>query len=158
MIDVPRDDIVMMLEAGYMYLAMRQFKEAKKVFEGICALVPKHDVPQVALANVYFAQHKFLESVRVLKQTIKERPESAFAHAYLGESQLFYGKKEEAIQSLKLASELDQKGKSGDFARSLLELIQQGYDPVELRKKFKEAEDKNNPKKLAEKKEKIKGK
>lgn len=137
MIHVAREDIITMLEAGYMYLAMRNFKNARQVFEGVCTLVPGHDVPQVALANVYFAQHKFLESVRLLKNTVKERPDSAFAYAYLGESQLFYGKKDEAITHLKKASELEPEGKSGDFARSLLQLIAQGYDPVELRKAIK---------------------
>lgn len=138
MIHVPREDIITLLEAGYMYLAMKNFKNARQVFEGVCALVPKHDVPQVALANVYFAQHKFLESTRVLKNTIKDRPDSAFAHAYLGESQLFYGKKDEAVANLKKASELEPQGKSGDFARSLLQLIDEGYDPVKLRKAIKE--------------------
>ena len=138
MIDVPRDDMVVMLEAGYIYLAMKKFTEAKKVFEGVTTLVPKHDIPQVALANVYFAQGKFLESIRTLKQALKDNPQSAFAWSHLGESQLFYGKRDEALESLKKASHFEPKGKSGDFARALIELIDQGYDP----KKFKKAHEK----------------
>lgn len=133
MIHVQRDDLVVMLEAGYIYLAMQKFQEAKDVFEGISTLVPSHEVPQVALSNVYFAQAKFLESIRTLKAALKGHEDSAFVWAHLGESQLFYGKKSEAIESLNKASTLEPKGQSGDFARSLLKLIDEGYDPKKLR-------------------------
>lgn len=132
MIDVPRDDIVLMLEAGYIYLAMGKFSEAKQVFEGISALTPKHEVPHVALANVLFAQKKYLPAIRSLKEAIKLNPQSAFAHAHLGEAMLFYGKKDEAFKELNHASELEPTGKAGDFARSLIQLINQGFDPNNL--------------------------
>lgn len=134
MIDVERDDLVLMLEAGYIYLAMTKFKEALKVFEGVTLLAPKHDVPQVAVANVLFAQGKYLESIRLLKKAIKDKPDSAFAYSHLGESQLFYGKQEEAQESLKKAIELEPTGKSAEFAQSLLDLMAEGYDPVAYRK------------------------
>lgn len=149
MIDVPRDDLVMMLEAGYIYLAMRKFKEAREVFEGVATLAPKHDIPQVALANVYFGQAKFLESIRTLKQALKDNPGSAFAMSHLGESQLFYGKRDEAYESLRKASELEPTGKSGDFARSLIKLMDEGYDPKGLREAHKRAEAKLKAEKRA---------
>ncbi|MBF0106319.1 MAG: tetratricopeptide repeat protein [Deltaproteobacteria bacterium] len=140
MIDVPREDIVVMLEAGYIYLAMKRFKEARTLFEGICELAPKHDVPLVAVANVYFAMAKYIEAIRVLKNTIKYNPKSAFAHAHLGEALLFYGKRDDAKEILEKASQLepDKSGQSGEFARSLIELINLGYDPLKYKKIFKE--------------------
>ena len=139
MIDVPKDDVIVMLEAGYIYLAMKKFKEARAVFEGIAELAPKHDIPQVALSNVFFTQGKYLEAIRVLKNAIKDNPKSAFAYAHLGEAQLFYGKRDDALESLKTSSDLEpgKDGKSGVFARSLIDLINMGYDPVEFRKAFK---------------------
>lgn len=136
MIHVERDDLVILLEAGYIYLAMRKFTEAKKIFEGVSVLAPKHDIPIVAIANVYFAQTKFLEAIRTLKKAIKCNEKSAFAYSHLGEAQLFYGKKDEALQNLETACRLDFKGKSGEFARSLIDLIKAGYDPKEFRKKY----------------------
>ncbi|MBU0505189.1 MAG: tetratricopeptide repeat protein [bacterium] len=140
MIDVPREDIIVMLEAGYIYLAMKKFKEAKHIFEGICELAPKHEVPRVGVANVFFAQGKYLEAIRILKKTITDNPDSAFAYAHLGEAQLFYGKRKEAQSNLTKASELDSgdDGKSGEFARSLLGLMDMGYDPREFKKVFKQ--------------------
>lgn len=136
MIDIPRDDLVVMLEAGYIYLAMRKYKEAKQVFEGVLALAPKHDIPQVALANLYFAQSKFLEAIRTLKKAIKDNPNSAYAYAHLGESQLFYGKKEEAMASLQKALEIDEEEKVKEFTESLIQLIETGYDPKAYKKVF----------------------
>lgn len=133
MIDVPRDDLVLMLEAGYIYLAMGKFSEARQIFEGLTALAPKHEVPHVAVANVLFAQKKYLPAIRTLKDAIKLNAKSAFAHAHLGEAYLFYGKKEEALQELGVASKLEPKGKAGDFARSLADLIGQGYEPAKYR-------------------------
>jgi tetratricopeptide (TPR) repeat protein len=138
-IDIPRDDVVVMLEAGYIYLAMKKFKEAKELFEGVCTLTPKHDVPQVALSCVYFTQTKFMEAIRILKQAIKDNPKSAFAYSHLGESQIFYGKREEAYESLRKAVALDPKGKSGEFAKSLIQLLDTGYDPKEYREAYKKA-------------------
>ncbi len=139
MIDVPRDDLVLMLEAGYIYLAMGKFNEARQIFEGVIALAPEREIPRVALGNVLFAQKKFLAAIRILKEALDINSKSAFAHAHLGESLLFYGKKEQALEELNAASKLEPNGKAGDFARSLMQLINMGYDPVRLKDEAKKA-------------------
>ena len=133
-IDIKKEDLRLLLEAGYIYLAMGRFKEAKEVFEGIHVLTPEHEVPKVALGNVLFAQKKYLPAIRALKEAVVLNEKSAFAHAHLGEAYLFHGKKEKAMEALDTAIELESKGKAGDFARSLKELIEMGYDPIELKK------------------------
>lgn len=129
MIDLSTEDLRLMLEAGYLYLAMHRNKEAKEVFEGVCALAPESDVPLVALGNAFFIEKKYDEAIKFYRKALKTNPNSSFALAYLGESLFFHKKKEEAIQSLEQASKIDPHGKSGDFARSLLNLIRKGYDP-----------------------------
>ncbi len=135
MIDVPTEDLRLMLEAGYLYLAMQRFKEAKEVFEGVCMLAPESDVPLVALGNVSFVETKFEEAVKTYKKALALVPGSAFAKAYLGEALFFNNKKSEAKAVLEEASTMDPHGKSGDFARSLLELIEKGFDPQMKEKK-----------------------
>lgn len=129
MIDVPTEDLRLMLEAGYLYLAMKRLKEAKQVFEGVCTLAPESDVPLVALGNVYFGENNFEEAIKIYKKALTLVPASAFAKAYLGEAYFFYGKKEESCKILKEASHTDPHGKSGEFARSLLDLIEKGFNP-----------------------------
>jgi tetratricopeptide (TPR) repeat protein len=129
MIEVPTEDLRLMLEGGYLYLAMRRFKEAKEVFEGVSALAPESDVPLVALGNVYFVETQFDQAIKIYKKALDLVPKSAFAKGYLGEALFFSNKKDEAVETLEAASKMDPHGKSGDFARSLLELIRKGFNP-----------------------------
>ena len=89
----------------------------------------------MALANVLFAQRKYLPAIRTLKEAIRLNAKSAFAYAHLGEAFLFYGKRDEALKALQVASKLELRGKAGDFARSLTHLMSEGYDPTKYPKK-----------------------
>jgi tetratricopeptide (TPR) repeat protein len=129
MIDVPTEDLRLMLEGGYLYLAMKRFKEAREVFEGVCALAPESDVPLVALGNLHFVESKFDQAIKTYRKALEQVPKSAFAKSYLGEALFFNKKEEEGIKVLEEASKMDPHGKSGDFARSLLDLIRKGFNP-----------------------------
>ena len=129
MIPVPSEDLRILLEAGYLYLAMQKYKEAKEVFEGVVILAPKSEVPLVALGNVYCVQGKFEQAIKTYEEALEIDPKSAFAIAYLGEALFFHGKAELSKQTLEKAAKIDPNGKSGDFARSLLELIKKGFVP-----------------------------
>ncbi|MCE9624513.1 MAG: tetratricopeptide repeat protein [Deltaproteobacteria bacterium] len=130
MIQVPSEDLRILLESGYLYLGMQRYKEAKEVFEGVVVLAPKSEVPLVALGNVYCVQAKFEQAIKTYKEALDLDPKSAFAMAYMGEALFFKGDKEKAVEALDKASKLDPDGKSGDFARSLLDLIKKGFTPV----------------------------
>jgi tetratricopeptide (TPR) repeat protein len=129
MVSVEREDLVVLMEGGYLLLRMGRFDAAREVFEGVSVLAPKTEVPHVAAGSVFFAQMKYDQAVQHYKKALSLNPESAFAQAYLGESLYFKGKKEEAVLALEKASQLDPNGKSGDFARALLEAIKNGYAP-----------------------------
>ena len=123
MIQVPSEDLRILLEAGYLYLGMQRFKEAKEVFEGVVVLAPKSEVPLVALGNVYCVQGKFEQAIKTYHEALEIEPESAFAVSYLGEALFFKGEKEKAVETLEKASKMDPEGKSGDFARSLSAVV-----------------------------------
>ncbi|MBF0493134.1 MAG: tetratricopeptide repeat protein [Deltaproteobacteria bacterium] len=131
MISFETENLRIMLEAGYLYMAMKRFKEAREIFEGVCLLAPSSDVPMVALGNVSFVESKFEEAIKVYKKALELVPDSAFAKAYLGEAYFFNQQKEEAVKYLEEASKLDAHGKTGEFSRSLLDLIRKGFNPNE---------------------------
>jgi len=135
MIQVPSEDLRILLESGYLYLGMQRFKEAKEVFEGVVVLAPKSEVPLVALGNVHCVQGKFDQAIKTYKEALEIEPKSAFATAYLGEALFFRGDKEKAVEALEKASKMEPDGKSGDFARSLLDLIKKGFTPAVAPKK-----------------------
>lgn len=134
MVPMSREDLIIIMEAGYIYLGMLRYKEAREVFEGVSALVPESEVPIVALGNVYFCEKKFDVAIRTYQTALKKKDSSAFAHAHLGEALFFKGKKMEALKELSTAIGLDPAGKSGNFAKTLKEAIDGGFDPHHVKK------------------------
>lgn len=122
-VDVSTDDVVFLMEAGYIYLNMGRFKEAKEIFEGVIEMRPESDVPRVALGNVFHAQGKFLDAAKVHRDTLKDMPSSSRAHAGLAECLIFQKKTDEALTELKKAVELDPTGEVSNYARTLIEAI-----------------------------------
>jgi tetratricopeptide (TPR) repeat protein len=137
MISVSSEDMRILMEAGYLYLGTHRYKEAQEVFEGVVVLVPKSEVPLVALGNVFCVQGEFDRAIKTYEKALEVEPKSAFAKAYLGEALLFKGDQASSMKTLEEASRLDPDGKSGDFARSLIDLIKKGFspDPTLLKKK-----------------------
>jgi len=129
MIDIDRKYLVIMMEAGYIYLGMQKFKEAYQVFEGVVALAPDSDIPLVALGGVDFCVGKFASAIKWYKKALKVDSTSIFAKVYIGESLFFSGRKDEAVKILKEVGQEDPQGGAGDFARALLDAIAQGFTP-----------------------------
>lgn len=128
MISIDRNNMAVMMEAGYVYVGMKRFKEARDVFAGIAVLVPDSEVPHVALGNVDFCEGKLLSAVKHYHQALKVDPESMFAKVYLGEAFLFMGKRTEAFELLQEVAKKDKTG-AGDFARALLSAVKKGFSP-----------------------------
>ncbi len=128
MIEISREHLGVMMEAGYIYIGMRRFKEARSLFEGLIVLAPESDVPLVALGNVDFCEGKLPRALKNYKQALKIDPESFFAKIYLGEALLFDGKRDEAMALIKEVAKEDSGG-AGEFARALLDAVKAGFDP-----------------------------
>ena len=121
-LNVSKDEIGVLMEAGIVYRDSRRFAEAREVFEGVRALLPKSDAAQVALGTVAFQQGDFEGAERQYKMALELDPRSAYAYAHLGELSIFRKDKQKAAEYLKQAVKLDPHGSFGKFARSLQEL------------------------------------
>jgi tetratricopeptide (TPR) repeat protein len=122
-VDVSTDDVIFLMEAGYIYLNMGRFTEAKEIFEGVVEVRPDSDVPRVALGNVFHAQGKFLDAAKVHRETLKDIPSSARAHAGLAECLIFQKKTDQALDELKKAVELEPGSDVANYARTLMDAI-----------------------------------
>ena len=127
MIHLDRKYLQVLMEAGYVYLGMRRFKEAREIFEGLVAIAPESDVPHVAIGNVDFCENKVDKAIKRYRQALKLDPASVFAKVYLGEALVFAGKKDEGV---KLLSEVKKTGQGGaaEFATAL-DAIKGGFEP-----------------------------
>ena len=128
MISMDHQHLAVMMEAGYIYMGMQRFSEARELFEGLAVLAPESEVTLVALGNVDFCEGKLKKAQRHYVQALKIAPESVFAKVYLGEALFFAGKEEEALVLLTEVAKADAGG-AGDFARALLEAIAKGFRP-----------------------------
>ena len=127
-----REHLGLMMEAGYVYLGMQRFKEARDVFEGVASMAPDSEIPLIAVGSVDFCQGKFTNAIRRYKKALKLNPESVYALAYMGEALFFMGKKNEAVRQLEEVSKMDPDGRAGDFARALLDAVNKGFTPQVL--------------------------
>lgn len=125
MIAMDRSHLAVIMEAGYVYLGMRRFKEARELFEGLDALAPESEVPLVALGNVEFCTGRLQKAIRHYEQALKRDSKSLFAKVYLGEALFFAGKKAEADKLLREVAKSDRGG-AGEFAKALMDAIKKG--------------------------------
>jgi tetratricopeptide (TPR) repeat protein len=121
MINPSKDEVAFLMEAGFLLRDLRRHEEARDVFRGVCALLPKSELPEVALGTVAFQQGDFKAAERHYRRALELNPRSAWAYAHIGEVALFEMNKGRARIDLKTAIELDPRGDHGKLARALLE-------------------------------------
>lgn len=129
MIQIDRRNLTVVMEAGYVYMGMKRFKEAREVFDGLTAIAPDSEVPFVALGNVDFCEGRLARAIKSYNRALQIDPESVFAKVYLGEALFFSGKKDGSVKLLKEVAKKDRGG-AGDFAKALLDAIKAGFKPA----------------------------
>jgi len=125
-VDVPQNEIALLLEAGYLLMELGKWKEAQDVFGGVNALVPHSDIPLIALGNLHFAQGKFQAALKSHKEALGVAPKSSLARAHVGESLMFLRRFDEGKDELEKAIGQDPNGIAAEFARSLLDAHEAG--------------------------------
>ena len=121
---VTSEEISLLLEAGHLCRYTQHFDRAHTIFAGVRALRPDSDVPLVALGTVEFDQGRFASAISEYRKALELNPSSSYAYAHLGEAQLFQMDRTAARESLQTALRLDPRGTSGQFARSLLAIME----------------------------------
>lgn len=115
------EELAFLMEVGFLYRDLQKYDEARDVFKGVRALLPKSEVPEVALGTVAFQKSDFDGAGRHYRRALQLRPRSAWAYAHLGELVLFQSNKEQARAYLTTAIDLDPRGDYGKLARALLD-------------------------------------
>src|SRR5688572_2805030 len=119
-----KDELALLMEAGFIWRDAKKFQQARDIFDGVRALLPKSDVAEVALGTVFFYESDFDGAIAHYEKALKKNPRSAYAYAHLGEAYLFKIEKQRAIPYLQKAIELDGRGENGAMARHLIQLAE----------------------------------
>ena len=118
------EELEVILTAGFIYRDAGNYNHARDIFQGVRALVPSSEVPEVGLGTVAFQQGEFSMAKKHYRRALQRNPNSAWAHAHLGELALFEKDKDSARAHLRVACELDPAGDFGNMARDLLKLVE----------------------------------
>ena len=129
LVEVSREESTLVLEAGYIYMDMGNWKAAQEVFQGAAALFPKSEVPYLALGTLEFAQGKHDKALQAYRSAQRLAPKAGLPRAHCGEALLWMGKVPEAEKELKAAIELDPSGDGASLARALLAAKEEGVLP-----------------------------
>ncbi len=111
----------LLLEAGYLWMDLRQFDKAKEVLAGAAALMPRSEVPQLALGTLQLAQGHHEKALQAYRAAQKLAPRSGLPRAHAGEALLFMGKVDEALKELKAAQDVEPEGDGARLAAALIE-------------------------------------
>lgn len=125
LIDVPKEEAILLLEAGDLLMELGQFDSAYDIFNGVAELVPHSDIPCVALGNLYFSQGQLDKALKEHRRALKRDGQSSYAYAHVGEILFFQKKFQQGIAALKKAIEIDPRGVPAQFAKELLKAYEQ---------------------------------
>ncbi len=135
LVPTSKQQAMLMLEAGYLWMDMGKFDHARELLQGAAVLMPKSEVPQIALGTLEFNLGHYDKALQVYRQAQRLAPKSALPRAHCGEALLFLGKANEAVKELKAALSLEPAGVNAAFAQSLLDAKEQGFPPQSAGKK-----------------------
>lgn len=85
LIEIPRRDIALLIESGYLLMEFGKLKEAEEVFQGIVAILPESDGAHVAYGNFFFSQGKFDQALKLYQRALEFKPASKYAPVHVGE-------------------------------------------------------------------------
>lgn len=118
-----------LLEAGYLWMEMGKYDNARQVLQGAAVLMPRSEVPQLALGTLEFSQGHHDRALQAYRAAQKLAPRASLPRAHAGEALLFMGKVTEALKELKAAVDAEPDSDGAKFAQALLEARETGALP-----------------------------
>jgi tetratricopeptide (TPR) repeat protein len=132
LVPVRRSQAKVLLEASYLWMDMGQFQKAKEVLMGAQALLPKSEIPYIAMGTLEFVQGRHDKALQAYRAAQKLAPHSGLPRAHAGEALLFMGKVPEAIKELQWAIDAEPEGDGAKLARALLDAKEAGVLPPKV--------------------------
>ena len=130
LVPVTRQQAMLLLEAGYLWADLGQFDKALETLQGAATLMPKSEVPQLALGSLELSRGQPEKALQAFRAAQKLAPRSGLPRAHAGEALLFLGKSAEALKELKAAQEVEPAGDGAKLAEALLQAHEAGAFPA----------------------------
>ena len=115
------EELRVMLESGLVLREAGRLDEAERIFLGVRELVPKSDVPLVALSSLAVRRGDFDEALRLCDEALLTDPKSVFARVHHAEVLLYQQRREEAETELRDIIETAPESPHAPTAQALLD-------------------------------------
>lgn len=115
------EELRLILEAGFVLRDAGRFAEAERVFRGVGEMLPRADVPRVALSSVALGQGRPAEALAACEEALRLQPSSLYARVHYAEALLFVGRREQAEAELHAVIAEAPDSPHGRTARALLD-------------------------------------
>ncbi len=129
LVPVTRLQAMLMLESGYLWMDLNNFDRAREIFMGAISLMPRSEIPQIALGTMEFNLGAHEKALAAFRRAQKINPRSSLVRSHCGEVLLFMGKVNEALKELKAAVEIDADSDGAKFAQALIDAHNVGVLP-----------------------------
>ncbi|MFZ5441669.1 MAG: tetratricopeptide repeat protein [Myxococcota bacterium] len=129
LVPMTKQQAMLMLEAAYLWMDLGKFDNARELLNGATVLMPKSEVPQLALGTLEFNQQHFEKALPIFRRAQQLAPRASLPRAHVGETLLFMGKVNEAMKELKAALELEPGSDGAKFAEALIAAKESGALP-----------------------------
>lgn len=120
LVPMSKQQAMLMLEAAYLWMDLGKFDNARELLGGATVLMPKSEVPQIALGTLEFNQGNHDKALQVFRRAQQLAPKASLPRAHCGETLLFLGKVNEAMKELKSALDLEPGSDGAKFAEALI--------------------------------------
>lgn len=129
LVPLAKREAAILLEAGYIWMDMGKVDHAREVFAGAAVLMPKSEVPQLALGTLEFSQGRHDKALQAFRAAQRLAPNASLPRAHCGEALLFMGKVPEALKELKAAMDLEPDSDGAQLAKALMNAKEAGALP-----------------------------
>ncbi|MGV3621076.1 MAG: tetratricopeptide repeat protein [Archangium sp.] len=129
LVPMSKQQAMLMLEAAYLWMDLGKFDNARELLGGASVLMPKSEVPQIALGTLEFNQGNHDKALQVFRRAQQLAPKASLPRAHCGETLLFMGKVNEAMKELKSALDLEPGSDGAKFAEALIAAKEAGALP-----------------------------
>jgi len=126
------EELRVILESGFVLRDAGRLDDAEAVFAGMIELLPKSELPHVALGTIKLQRGNFGEAQAACEKGLSLKPGSLYARVHRAEALLFQGRRGEAEAELQEVIATDPQSPHSRTAQALLDaadLICRGSPP-----------------------------
>ncbi len=127
LLELPEEELGLLLEGGMLSLQMGRFDEADTIFQGVGAIFPELSLPKEFLGHVAFAKKNFRLARKHFSEVEKLRPDEVGASVHRLECEIQLGLSSDVQAELaQLASRSDAKDYS--YVKPLLDALREAQE------------------------------